>query len=100
MSYAIFCLVILAMLHFIYESILAPSFRMKLHFELCALRDELRRMQWGRRGAQGEENFQYLNESLNALASVLHRFDVGTLAAVKQEMMRNPVLKKEAEQRR
>jgi hypothetical protein len=99
MSYAIFFLVILAMLHFIYESILAPSFRMKLHFDLCALRDELRRIQWVYGPAQSEENLRYLNESLRALASVLHRFDVGTLAAVRQEMTRNPALRKEIEQR-
>jgi hypothetical protein len=100
MSYAIFGLALLALLHFVYESILAPSFRMKLHFELQALRDDLRRLQLTSGPSPSDENFRYLDESLDALTLMLHRFDTGTLAAVGREMRRNPDLRGRVERRR
>jgi hypothetical protein len=72
---------------------------MKLRFELRALRDELRRLRWTSSYSAGEENFRHLDESLAALISVLHQFDAGTLAAAKQELRRNPDLRKQVEQR-
>jgi hypothetical protein len=99
MSYLIFGLALLALFHFVYESILAPSLRMKLHFELCALRDELRRLNWTRGRELTRENYDYLDEALLCLDSMLHRFDVGTLSAVSQELTRDPDLKREVEQR-
>jgi len=99
MSYVLFSLAVLALLHFVYESILAPSFRMKLHFELCTLREELRRLNW----TQGQEltrgTYTYLDEALTCLDSMLHRFDVGTLIAVRQALARDPELRREVEQR-
>ena len=99
MSYVIFGLALLALFHFVYEAILAPSFRMKLHFELCALRDDLRRLNWTRGRELTRENYAYLDDALLCLDSMLHRFDVGTLTAVRQELARNPELKREVEQR-
>ena len=99
MSYVIFALVLLALFHFVYESILAPSFRMKLHFELCALRDELRRLNWTRGRELTRDYYAYLDEALLSLDSMLHRFDVGTLTAVRQELTRDPELKRAVEQR-
>jgi hypothetical protein len=99
MSYVIFGLAVLALFHFIYESILAPSFRMKLHFELCALRDELRRLNWTRGQELTRGTYAYLDEALVCLDSMLHRFDVGTLTAVRRALTRDPGLKREIEER-
>ena len=99
MSYVLFGLLLLAFFHFVYESILAPSFRMKLHFELCALRDQLRRLNWTRGQELTRANYAYLDEALLCLDSMLHRFDVSTLSAVRQELTRDPELKREVEQR-
>jgi len=44
MEIAIIVLAGLAVYHFVYEGILAPSFRLKLRFELFELRDELRKL--------------------------------------------------------
>jgi hypothetical protein len=41
---AIVILISLAALHFVYESILAPSLRLSLRFTLFALRDEVRQL--------------------------------------------------------
>lgn len=84
MSYAILSLALLALFHFIYESILAPSFRMKLHFELGALQDQLRCLQ--REGSVRVEHARYLDDSLSSLLCMLHRFDVAMLVAVGQEV--------------
>ena len=100
MSYAIFGLALLALLHFVYESVLAPSFRMRLHFELRALRHELRRLRATAQPFEREQSLCYLDESLTALTSVLHRFDAATLAAVAREIERDPNLREQVEQRR
>jgi hypothetical protein len=99
MSYMMFGLAILALLHFVYESTLAPSFRMKLHFDLCALRGALRRLRLARGQALSQEGCSGLDESLRALDSMLHRFDLGMLAAVRRELARNPALRRHVEQR-
>ena len=44
MEYIFFALVLVALYHFILEAILAPSARLKLRFELLALRDTLRNL--------------------------------------------------------
>lgn len=42
MSTAILIFAFIAVVHFVYESIVAPSWRMKLRNELFVLRDEVR----------------------------------------------------------
>lgn len=99
MNYAILVLVILALFHFIYESILAPSFRMKLRFDLEALRRRLFRLQTVNADSRNEGHFQYLDDSSSALLEMLHRFDAGTLVAVTQEMRRNTALRRQVDLR-
>jgi hypothetical protein len=100
MSYVLFGLVVLALLHFVYESILAPSFRMKLHFELDALREELRRSKENRGQELTPGDYANLDEAAVCLDSMLHRFDLGTLSAVRQALTRDPELRREVAQRR
>ena len=99
MSYVILGFALLALFHFIYEGILAPSFRMKLRFDLCALRDELNRLKRDSGAAFDDERFCHLHDSLTALIATLHRFDVSTLLAVSQEIGRNPELREKVERR-
>lgn len=86
-----------AICHFVYESILAPSFRLKLRFELLALCDELRQLETERDPCVAAEAFEYLQGSLHTLASVLDRFDCVTLNALEREIRRNPEVRARVE---
>jgi hypothetical protein len=99
MTFILFALVLGATCHFVYESILAPSFRLKLRFDLFALRDELRRLKIERDSGLNDEHFEYLQGSLNTLISVLYRFDFATLNAVERETRRDPEVKARIERR-
>jgi len=98
-TYMILGLLIMASVHFIYEGILAPSFRLKLRFELFSLRDELRQLKIDCAQSLSDKHFDYLQDSLNGLIAVLHRYDAGTLAAVEHELRTNPELRADIEAR-
>ncbi|MEP7245690.1 MAG: hypothetical protein ABI885_18725 [Gammaproteobacteria bacterium] len=99
MSYLIVGLISAAYFHFLYESVLAPSFRLKLRFELFALRDELRRLKIERADCLDDTHFDFLQESLNGLIRILDRFSVATLIAVENGIRRNPCLEEQLEVR-
>jgi len=99
MAYVIPGLIIAAFLHFIYESILAPSLRLKLRFELFALRDELRLLKIDCDRHLDDRCFEHFQASLNTLIRVLHRIDIATLAAVERELRANPELREQIEAR-
>jgi hypothetical protein len=82
----------LTLLHFIYESILAPSFRLHLRFQLFRLRDELRNLKIDRTGLD-DRHFYYLQDSINTLIANLARFDAATLARIEAELRRNSGLR-------
>jgi hypothetical protein len=99
MSYLIAALLAAAFLHLLFESIIAPSIRMKLRFELFSLRDDLRALKAESGSSLSDRQFECLQESLNALIAVLRRFDGATLMAVEQELRRNPLLRTQVEAR-
>ncbi|MGH8330614.1 MAG: hypothetical protein ACRER3_22985, partial [Pseudomonas fluorescens] len=65
MTYAVLSFMFLAFVHFVFESILAPSFRLKLRFEIFALRDELRLLKIECESSLHDKHFEYLQSSLN-----------------------------------
>ena len=99
MSYLIAALIVIAILHLLFESIIAPSVRMKLRFELFSLRDDLRRLKADRDPSVSNRQFECLQESINVLIGVLHRFDGATLVAVEYELRRNPLLRTQVDAR-
>lgn len=82
-----------AALHWIYESILAPSFRLHLRFQLFALRDELRELKMGAGIDLRDKHYHYLQDSINGLISMLCRLDLSTLHAITRELGRNSHLR-------
>jgi hypothetical protein len=96
---AIFILIALAALHFVYESILAPSFRLSLRFRLFVLRDEVRQLKIDCAGSLSDEHFDFLQDSINNLISNLNRFDMATFVGVVLESKRDPSFLKSAEER-
>ena len=93
MTYAMMTLMLLAVLHFIHESILAPSFRLQLRYQLFELRDRLRALKISHPREFDDKHFHYLQDSLNALIGSLSRLDVVTVAGVIAAIEREPHLK-------
>jgi hypothetical protein len=99
MAYFLVALLIVALYHFVYEAILAPSLRLKLRFELFVLRDRVRALRIESPGALQDKHFHYLQDSINTLIAVLARFDVATFERIEAEMKRNPELRRLVEER-
>jgi hypothetical protein len=96
---AIFILIALAALHFVYETILAPSFRLSLRFKLFVLRDEVRQLKIDCAGSLSDKHFDFLEDSINNLISNLNRFDMATFVGVQLESKKDPSFLKSAEER-
>jgi hypothetical protein len=96
---AIFILIALAALHFVYESILVPSFRLSLRFKLFVLRDEIRQLKIDCAGSLGDKHFDFLQDSINNLISNLNRFDMATFVGVELESKKDPSFLRSAEER-
>ncbi|MEJ1962626.1 MAG: hypothetical protein WDO56_14215 [Gammaproteobacteria bacterium] len=99
MSYVVCVLLALALWHWLYESVLAPSFRRVLRLELIALQAELAGFEVRPGDSCGSRVLHALADSLMTLNLVLHRLDVVTLTAVEFEIRRNPALRELAESR-
>lgn len=99
MTTLIFFLFALALFHFVYESIIAPSIRLELRFELFKMRDELRQLKIEHSKSLDNKHFNYLQDSLNTLIANLYRFDIGLMASVTAELERDPELKERVEAR-
>lgn len=105
MSYCIFGMACAVLLHFVYESILAPSFRLELRFELFKLRDEVRLLKINNRLTKdnGPEfvdgHYGYLQDSINSLICILYRYDLATIWAITDQINRDEDLKQRVEAR-
>ena len=99
MTYVILLVLALAFWHWLYESVLAPSFRQVMKLELRALQTELARLEGRSADPRCREAFQALSDTLGTLSLFMGRLDVVTLAAVEIEIRRNPVLRELAESR-
>lgn len=84
----------LALAHFIYESILAPSWRLNLRFRLFALRDEVRALKADCQVLLDDEHYAYLQDSINTMIAMLHRYDVAAVAAAEVRYRRDPLFRK------
>jgi hypothetical protein len=71
-------MMLLTLAHFIYESIVAPSLRLKIRYDLFALRDELRFLKIKRGSSLDDKHYVYLQDSINTMISHLARYDIAT----------------------
>jgi hypothetical protein len=99
MVYLLAALILLSIVHFAYESIIAPSLRLSLRYKLFALRDEVRELKMVYGSSLADRHFHYVQDSLNALLSVLYRFDLAALMALEHELKHNTELRKRVEVR-
>lgn len=89
----------LTLAHFIYESILAPSWRLSLRYRLFALRDEVRELKGVGQGLLDDEHYAYLQDSINTMIAMIHRYDVATIAATEHRYRRDPGFRKRVDMR-
>jgi hypothetical protein len=89
----------LALIHFIYESILAPSWRLSLRYRLFALRDELRALKADCGVRLDDEHFAYLQTSIDTMIAMLHRYDVAAIAASELQYRRDPEFRRRVDVR-
>jgi len=72
---------ILALAHYVYESILAPSWRLSLRYKLFALRDEARALKGDCQGLFEDAHYACLQDCINTMIASLHRYDVAAIVA-------------------
>jgi hypothetical protein len=89
----------LALAHFIYESILAPSWRLSLRYRLFALRDEVRALKVDCGDLFDNEHFAYLQDSINTMIAMLHRYGVAAIVAAELRYRRDPDFRRRVEAR-
>lgn len=89
----------LALAHFIYESVLAPSWRLSLRYRLFALRDEVRALKADCGDLLDDERFAYLQDSINTMIAMLHRCGVAAIIAAELRYRRDPEFKRRVDAR-
>lgn len=94
MSYFLLFMMVVVSFHFVYESIIAPSWRLSIRFRLFALRDELRTLKIEHGDRLDNKHFHYLQDSINSIIQALPRLEVTTIAHVKQAIENDAELKK------
>ena len=99
MGYFLVTFLVVALYHFVYESIVAPSLRLKLRFDLFVLRDRVRSLKIENPEGFQDKHFHYLQDSINTLLALLARFDFATLSRIETEIKRDPAMQKRAEER-
>lgn len=100
MEYAIIVFLAFAVFHLVYESIIAPSIRLKLSFELFKVRDEARFLKI-QHGNQFEcKHFDYLQDTINILLKSLHSFDVIALTQAQNAIKHDKALQEHVQKRK
>lgn len=105
MTYLIFGMACAALCHFVYESILAPSFRLELRFELFRLRDEVRLLKINNLLSKTSEpefvdgHYGYLQDSINSLICILYRYDLAAIWTITGQIHRDEALRQRVEAR-
>ncbi|MEW5800263.1 MAG: hypothetical protein AB1728_14790 [Bacteroidota bacterium] len=94
-----YVLFFLTILHFIYEGIILPSLRLKIRFNLFALRDKLRKLKSTYGKDLSDEVFLDLQESINNTIRFLPRISIELIFEATKELKENPKLIQEAEKK-
>lgn len=91
-AWLIIAVTVLAVVHFVYEAILLPSFRQDIRYRLFALRDQLRSLMADERDGLEPEAFRYMQESLNIKLAFLHRVDIRLIYYANRMFEKNDAL--------
>jgi hypothetical protein len=86
MEIALFVFAALVLWHFVYEGIVAPTFRMEKRYQLFELRDELRMAHIRGGDRFPKKHFEYMQDSLNGLIHHADRIDITAMIACQVQM--------------
>lgn len=79
MTVLFYVFVVLAIYHFVWEGIIAPSVRLEIRYELFELRDRLRRIKIEQGNSLNDELFTRLQRSINKEIALLQNADIRSL---------------------
>jgi hypothetical protein len=79
MTIAFYVLVGLAIFHFIWDGILAPSLRFEIRYKLFKLRDDLRRLKIEHGDQFSDDIFDQLQKTINNQIGLLHHGNISNL---------------------
>jgi hypothetical protein len=99
MTYILLTVTFLAITHFIYEAILAPSMRLKARFDLFRLRDELRSLKINHGEILDNKHFTYLHDSINTAINMIPRFELMTISIMITELKKDRELGRKLNER-
>jgi hypothetical protein len=86
MEYLIFGFIALAIWHWWYEAVLAPSLRLDCRFKLFKLRDEARELKMRLGERLDDRHFHYLQDSINNAIGLLPRMDIAMVVMMATRM--------------
>lgn len=89
----------IALTHFVYEGILAPSFRASYRLKLFALRDRLRKLKMEERENLSDEVFFDLQSSINFAVGRLQQIDLHLVKNATDAFERDEKLREQVKQR-
>ena len=99
LAYTIIALAFLALVHFVVETILLPTYRVGLRYRLFAARDALRMMKATQSDSIDAEVFVCLQEAINAGVHLVRTIDFVTLRRLEKALEDNPGLRQRVERR-
>jgi len=99
MTWILIILMAFAVWHLLYESVIAPSLRMSLRYEVFRLRDDLRRLKF-EDARLTKEVYGYMEDALNNSLAYLHGLTISSFGSVSRGIERDQSLRKDVEKRR
>lgn len=99
MSYLFLALLLLALFHFAYESIVAPTFRLQIRHQLFELSEDLKLLKQRHQRKEGEKIFHYLQDAVNNLSNTINRFEVVEVAQAITRVEKDKELRQRLEAR-
>ncbi len=97
MVWLFFAIVILTVWHYLWDGILAPSFRAQYRFELFALRDRVRSMRCA--GEIDSAHFRFLEDSLNTAVQILPAITMSALSESRRAIQADAALGRRIDER-
>ena len=98
MAMLILILFLVAIVCFIYESILLPSIRLNIRFKIFSVRDKLRLLMVENPDIDNTA-FEYNQESINMLLAYLHRYDIMSVVEAERIFKKNESLQNKLKKR-
>ncbi len=99
MNIIIITITLLALLHFVYEAILLPSYRLLLRNELFVLRDRIRALKIKGLKEEDEQVFWFVHESINHLLTRLPQMTIISVCNAMKLQQENPIILEETKKK-